>query len=165
MMISGNINKINKIKYATYMKTYVNTYEAFLNESTGNKVFYHGGKKVLKQQDLKSGVMYFTDDIQQAMSYSTERHQSRVTEITKAVLTMKKSLTDYAVLDTVAKKLGMDPDNYSAAEIIEQPKVIPELVKMGYDSAILSDFGFMSDFDEFDAYVVFDAKKQVKIVQ
>ena len=164
-MISGNINKINKIKYETYMKTYVNTYEAFLNESTGNKVFYHGGKKVLKQQDLKSGVMYFTDDIQQAMSYSTERHQSRVTEITKAVLTMKKSLTDYAVLDTVAKKLGMDPDNYSAAEIIEQPKVIPELVKMGYDSAILPDFGFMSDFDEFDAYVVFDAKKQVKIVQ
>ena len=59
----------------------------------------------------------------------------------------------------------MDPDNYSAAEIIEQPKVIPELVKMGYDSAILPDFGFMSDFDEFDAYVVFDAKKQVKIVQ
>lgn len=144
---------------------YVKTYESFLNESTGNKVFYHGGKKVLKQQDLKSGVMYFTDDIQQAMSYSTERHQSRVTEITKAVLTMKKSLTDYAVLDTVAKKLGMDPDNYSAAEIIEQPKVIPELVKMGYDSAILPDFGFMSDFDEFDAYVVFDAKKQVKIVQ
>ena len=147
------------------MKTYVNTYEAFLNESTGNKVFYHGGKKVLKQQDLKSSVMYFTDDIQQAMAYSTERHQSRVTEITKAVLTMKRPLTDYSVLDNVAKKLGMVPDNYSAAEIIEQPRVIPELAKMGYDSAILPDFGFASDFDEFDAYVVFDAKKQVKIVQ
>jgi hypothetical protein len=78
---------------------------------------------------------------------------------------MKKPLTDFSVLEDIATKLGMDPDRYSAAEIIEQPKVISELKKLGYDSAILPDFGFMSDFDEFDAYVVFDAKKQVKIVQ
>jgi hypothetical protein len=68
---------------------YVKTYERFLNESVTNKVFYHGGSKTLRQQDLKSEVI----------------------------------------------------------------------------SAILPDFGFMSDFDEFEAYVVFDAKKQVKIVQ
>jgi hypothetical protein len=144
---------------------YVKTYESFLNESAGNKVFYHGGGKTLRQQDLKSEVMYFTDDLQQATSYSTERHQSSTAAITKAKLSMKKPITDFTVLEVIAKKLGINPDNYSAAEIIEQPKVISELTKLGYDSAILPDFGFVSDFDEFDAYVVFDAKKQVKIVQ
>ncbi len=143
---------------------HVKTYESFLNETVGNKVFFHGGEKLLSQKDLKSNVMYFTDDIKQASSYSSQRHQSKSAAITKATLTMKKPLEDYNVLEVIAKKLGFDPDRFSAAEIIEQPKVIPELVKMGYDSAILSDFGFVSDFDEFYAYVVFDAKKQVKII-
>ena len=143
---------------------YVKTFAIFLNESVGDTVFYHGGKKQLSQQDLKSEVMYFTDDIKQAASYSTERHQSQVGAITKAMLNMRKPLKDYDILDKVAKKLEINSDNYSAAEIIEQPNVITELIRMGYDSAILPDFGFASDFDEFDAYVVFDAKKQVKIV-
>ena len=144
---------------------YVKTYECFLNESAIPKVFYHGGRKTLIPSDLKPEVMYFTDDPQQAASYSTERHQSTIAAITKAKLIMKKTLTDYSVLEDIAKKLGLDPDRYSAAEIVEQPKVISELTKLGYDSAILPDFGFMSDFDEFDAYMVFDAKKQVKIIQ
>jgi hypothetical protein len=144
---------------------HIKLFEDFLNESVTNKIFYHGGSKTLRQQDLKSEVMYFTDDLQQATSYSTERHQSSTAAITKAKLSMKKPVTDFTVLEVIAKKLGMNPDNYSAAEIVEQPKVVSELTKLGYDSAILPDFGFMSDFDEFEAYVVFDAKKQVKIVQ
>jgi len=128
---------------------HIKLFEAFVNESFTNKIFFHGGSKTLRQQDLKSEVMYFTDDIQQATSYSTERHRSTIVAITKAKLMMKRPLTNFDDLADIAKKLGIDPDRYSAAEIIEQSKVISELTKLGYDSAILPDFGFMSDFDEF----------------
>lgn len=144
---------------------YIKTYESFSNEFTADKVFFHGGKKILHQQDLKSEVMYFTDNIQQATAYSIQRHGSGTAAITKAKLTMKRPLVDFSVLEDIAEKLGIDADRYSPAEIIEQSMVISELSKLGYDSAILQDFGFISDFDEFDAYVVFDAKKQVDIVE
>jgi predicted DsbA family dithiol-disulfide isomerase len=142
----------------------IQTFESFLNESASSKIFYHGGKKLLKQSDLKPEIMYFTDDAQQAASYSTERHLSSANNVTKANLSMNKTLKDYDVLLQVAKGLGLDPDKYTTAEIIEQPKVVAELTKMEYDSAIFSDLGFMSDFEEFEAYIVFNAKKQVKIL-
>jgi hypothetical protein len=78
---------------------------------------------------------------------------------------MNNILRDKKILHIIAEKKGYNVyDYFSEAELVEQPGIVDELEKLGYDSAIFSDFGFLSDFEEFDVYIVFNAKKQVKII-
>lgn len=137
-----------------------------LGEDTSSRkgVFYHGSKNKISQKDLKPEVMYFTDDYDEAVGYSTNRHGISNPIVISAKLIMRRTLRDEEVLHSVVKSMGYDTDEYSSAEWIEQPKVVDGLKKLGYDSAVFPDFGFLSDFNQFDAYIVFDAKKQVKII-
>jgi len=138
----------------------------YLVESTNyNKIFYHGSDIVITQKGLKPKPMYFTDNYDEAVGYSIYRHNISNPSVISANLIMNKTLRDKKILYLVAEKKGYNVYNYySDAELVEQPGIVDELEKLGYDSAIFSDFGFLSDFEEFDAYIVFNAKKQVKII-
>lgn len=137
----------------------------YMNESKLNdKVFYHGSNMVITQKDLKPEVMYFTDNYDEAVGYSVNRHNISNPNVISANLIMNNILRDKEILYLIAEKKGYNVYNYfSDAELVEQPGIVDELEKLGYDSAIFSDFGYLSDFDEIDAYIIFNAKKQVKI--
>ena len=137
----------------------------YLVESTSNnKIFYHGSSTVITQKDLKPKIMYFTDNYDEAVGYSVYRHNISNPNVISANLIMNNILRDKKILHIIAEKKGYNVHNYfSDAELVEQPSIVDELEKLGYDSAIFSDFGFLSDFEEFDIYIVFNAKKQVKI--
>jgi len=138
----------------------------YLVESTNNnKIFYHGSNMVIRQKDLESKVMYFTDNYDEAVGYSVNKHNISNPNVISANLIMTNILRDKKILHLIAEKKGYNVyDYFSEAELVEQPGIVDELEKLGYDSAIFSDFGFLSDFEEFDAYIVFNAKKQVKII-
>lgn len=129
-----------------------------------DKIFYHGSNRILKQSDLKNEVMYFTDDLSEAKGYSLYKYNSKRPIILYAHLDMKNSLKDEKILYRVMEKLNIDRKDLSLAEIFEDKKIVEKLSEMGYDSAIMPDFGFNHDFKEFNAYIVFNAKDQVKII-
>jgi len=138
----------------------------YLVESTNdNKIFYHGSDIVITQKDLKPKLMYFTDNYDEAVAYSVYKHNISNPNVISANLIMNNILRDKKILHLIAEKKGYNVYNYySDAELVEQPGIVDELEKLGYDSAIFSDFGFLSDFEEFNAHIVFNAKKQVKII-
>ena len=130
-----------------------------------NKLFYHGSENKITQDMLLPSLMYFTDDYNEAVAYSIEKHQIKTPNVISAKLSMKNILTDVSILEALMSKMGYDPNNFLSGEIIEFDGVVDKLKTLGYDSAIVSDLGFSTDFGEFDAYIVFDAKNQVKIVE
>lgn len=121
---------------------------------------YHGGKSVLRQC---SGVMYWTTDRKFAESYSEVRHGQSEPKITVAHIRITKP-APFSVVESVAKNLGHDTEQASQAEIVEWDGVAEGLRNMGYDGAKLNDFGFLSDFDEEEVYVVLNAENQVSLI-
>jgi len=130
-----------------------------------NKLFYHGSENRITQDMLLPSIMYFTDDYNEAVAYSVDKHKIETPNVISAKLSMKNALTDFSVIESVARKFGYNPDVYLSAEIVELDGVVDTLKRLGYDSAIFNDAAFSSDFGEFDAYIVFDAKNQVRIVE
>lgn len=143
-------------------------YKDFINEKINSDIYYHGSKKHISQQDLKDGVMYFSKDYEFAKSYSAEKYKQKKTIVMQANLDLGNKIlldTQDDILITIADKLGLDFEDYAQAEFIEQEGVVKELKKLGYTAAILWDFSFKNDFDEDLVYIVFNAKKQVKMLK
>jgi hypothetical protein len=133
-----------------------------INKST---VFYHGNSRKLSQKDLRNEIMYFSDDYTEAISYALHNHHLTTSHIMYANLTMKNILSDISVLHKVSSTLGYGVTyKHTASMILKLDGVVKKLIEMGYDSFAFNDTGFMTRVGDFNTFVVFDAKKQVRIL-
>jgi hypothetical protein len=159
-------DKIKNIKQTNILaeqRYYASKNPILENSRAIKKTVFHGGKKILTQADLTNDIMYFSDDREFSEEYSKARHRQVYPKITVVNITITNPAPPH-LIESLAKKLGINTDSQSVASILEEDGIVDLLAKLGYDGAIANDFGFRSDFEEIPVYVVFNAKKQVTVL-
>ena len=124
-----------------------------------SEVFYHGGNPDREGRQL----IYFTKDLKAAESY-VDMWNDRYGEggsIHQAKVTIRHP-APVDVVTQAAQALGIETDMYCPASMFdgalhgyaETEQLVRDLVKQGYDGAILEDIGYGVQV-EFDAYIPF----------
>ena len=128
------------------------------NSNQTIRVFHGSPEKNLR---LLPQYLYGVRDFGFAASYAVERGRG-----SGFVYTLDFSfhkLGDDKIIDKVCE--DNEIENFWGISIVEQyPETIKLFQDLGYDGLTSYDFGFRSDFEQLQSWVVFNAAKQVKII-
>lgn len=120
---------------------------------------YHGSTE--RTLRLEPAPLYGVRDFGFAASYGLERASSAGDAFVHTLDFAFANLCDADALEHLFATHDITPWPSAAGVFIDHPEFMHILIEAGYDGLTASDFGFRSDFEEKQVYMVVNAKRQV----